>query len=70
MMNDLVVSGKLLIFRWKAVPDMYVLIVDGAVLTEDMYAIKLIKWSKVEDLYLVIDKTFETAKRPTCLLST
>lgn len=46
MMNELVVSGKLFILRWKAVPDMYVLIVDGAVLIEDMYAIKLIKWSK------------------------
>lgn len=38
-MKDLVVSGKLFIFRWKAIPKMYVLIVDGAVLIEGMYAI-------------------------------
>lgn len=37
---------QLFIFRRKVIPDMYVLIVDGAVLTADMYAIKLIKWSK------------------------
>lgn len=46
MMNDLVVFGKLFIFRWKVVFDMYVLIVDGVVLIEDMYVIKLIKWFK------------------------
>lgn len=33
---------QLFIFRRKVIPDMYVLIVDGAVLHADMYAIKLI----------------------------
>lgn len=49
---------------------MYVFIDDGAVFDADMYAIKFFSSGLgVEYLYLGIGKTFETAKRSTCLLS-
>lgn len=52
MMKDLVVSGKLFIFRYKGIPDIYVLIVDGRFLMQ-----------RCKDSNLIICRTFKSAKK-------